>query len=92
MLSSATGRQNVMRPHGEPKTLVFNDDGDFASKDSIFADGRLKDMNHPNRENAIVVCVNRSYTHTQLINTLLNISPQSPLTTSMIMEHSWMEW
>ena len=66
-----TGRQNFMRPHGEPKTLVFNDDGDFASKDSIFADGRLKDMNHPNRENAIVVCVHRSYTHTQLINTLL---------------------
>ena len=51
-----TGRQNFVRPHGEPKTLVFNDDGDFASKDSIFADGQLKDMNHLNRENTIVVC------------------------------------
>jgi len=52
------------RPHGEKKTVSFSDDGDFASNDSFFADGRLKDMNHPNRENTIQVCA-QGYTHAQ---------------------------
>ena len=54
------------RPHGEKKTVSFSDDGDFASKDSFFADGRLKDMNHPNRENTIQVCAHGFHTHAKL--------------------------
>lgn len=43
------------RPLGEAKTLALSDDGDFATKGSYWGDGRLKEMNHPNRENLIAV-------------------------------------
>ena len=47
--------ENFVRPAGEKQTLVFNDDQDIASKDSIYTDGRVKDMRHSHRENAINV-------------------------------------
>ena len=47
--------KNFVRPAGEKQTLVFNDDQDAASRDSIYTDGRLKDMGYSHRENAVNV-------------------------------------